>query len=80
MIVLPAAYDGRTGYSDNRSLLSWRNPVIHAERRKPWARGLSTTALKEYEPALARRITQLVELLHATRQTKNLAQIFKFFS
>ncbi|KAH8091068.1 cytochrome P450 [Cristinia sonorae] len=56
-------HDGRGFFADNRNLLNWRDPIMHAKRRKPWARGLNPVSLKQFEPVLEARVTQLVDLL-----------------
>ncbi|KAI0265869.1 high nitrogen upregulated cytochrome P450 monooxygenase 2 [Gloeopeniophorella convolvens] len=52
---------------DNRrepdALIAIRDPTLHARARKPWDRGLSSRALKDYEPRIAKRANQLVERL-----------------
>ncbi|KAI0265982.1 high nitrogen upregulated cytochrome P450 monooxygenase 2 [Gloeopeniophorella convolvens] len=48
---------------DNRkesdALIAIRNPTLHAHARKPWDRGFSSRALKDYEPRIAKRVSQL---------------------
>ncbi|ETW83732.1 hypothetical protein HETIRDRAFT_472015 [Heterobasidion irregulare TC 32-1] len=50
---------------DNRSqppsLVGQRDPSVHAHRRKPWNRGFTSAALKEYEVIIAKRCRQLQE-------------------
>ena len=80
-VYLRVAYDGRSGYSTHRALLAWRDPILHAQRRKPWARGLSTAALKDYEPDMIKRTAQLVDLLlKKDGQTIDLSETIKFFA
>lgn len=56
-------------------MLAWRDTAIHAKRRKPWSRGTNTTALKDYEPVLAARVSQLVDLLlHRSNGTVDLSE------
>ncbi|KAI0265058.1 high nitrogen upregulated cytochrome P450 monooxygenase 2 [Gloeopeniophorella convolvens] len=43
------------------SLIGCRDPVEHAIRRRPWSRAFSSTALKEYEVIIAKRLRQLVD-------------------
>ncbi|THH32413.1 hypothetical protein EUX98_g1775 [Antrodiella citrinella] len=75
------AYDGRTSYSKIKPLIAWRDASIHAQRRRSWTRGMSTSALKEYEPALAERITQLVDgLLNSRGETTDMVEWLRFFS
>jgi cytochrome P450 len=36
---------------------------LHIEKRKPWNRAFSSTAIKEYEILVAKRVRQLVSCL-----------------
>ena len=64
-----------------RSLISNRDPVEHAKRRRPWTRAFSTAALKEYQPLVAKRATQLTEALANTKgEPTNLTQWIAFFT
>lgn len=75
------AWDGRTRFGVNRPLIGWRDPAVHAKRRQPWTRGMSTSALKEYEPILAGRISQLVNAMLQTQgKSVDLGQMIKYFS
>ncbi|KAH8101537.1 cytochrome P450 [Cristinia sonorae] len=74
-------WDGRARYSTDRLLIGWRDPTMHAKRRQPWTRGLSTAAIKDYEPTLAERVTQLVDLVSTRRgEIVDLADMFRKFS
>ncbi|KAH8082017.1 cytochrome P450 [Cristinia sonorae] len=74
-------WDGRTRYSSNRALIGWRDLKMHAKRRRPWTLGLSTAAIKEYEPTLAERVEQLACLaMKFEGQTVDLADFFRKFS
>ena len=44
-----------------KSLISTRTAAEHAKRRRPWTRAFSTAALKEYQPTIHKRGTQLAE-------------------
>ncbi len=44
-------------------LIAQRDPVLHMHQRKPWNRGFSSAAMKEYEIMVAKRIRQLVGCL-----------------
>lgn len=61
MLVSYAGSDGRACHDANRSVIAWRDPVTHAQRRIPWSRGLNTAALKDYEPTISDRVAQLVD-------------------
>ncbi|PIL25991.1 cytochrome P450 [Ganoderma sinense ZZ0214-1] len=66
------------------SLLSATNiPMVgiqdvdeHMRRRRPWARGLSTSASKAYQPLIAKRARQLVNRLEGQSREVNLEQWF----
>ncbi|KAI0319719.1 high nitrogen upregulated cytochrome P450 monooxygenase 2 [Amylostereum chailletii] len=49
---------------DNRtsapSLIAQRDPVAHAQQRRPWNRAFSSAAMKDYEVIIAQRARQLV--------------------
>ncbi|KAI0279986.1 cytochrome P450 [Russula aff. rugulosa BPL654] len=45
------------------SLIAERDPVKHMHQRKLWNRAFSSTALKEYEVIMAKRIRQLIDCL-----------------
>ncbi|GJE85092.1 cytochrome P450 [Phanerochaete sordida] len=45
------------------SLIGLRDNASHARRRRPWTRAFSSAALRNYEPVIARRGAQFVELL-----------------
>ena len=53
-------WEGRPG---RPNLISQRDPVLHMQERKPWARAFSSTAMKEYEIIVAKRVRQLVGCL-----------------
>jgi cytochrome P450 len=58
-------WDGRaipSAKSEDRSLLTLRDSAIHAERRKLWNKGFSTSALKDYEEIVVNRGKQLVAI------------------
>ncbi|KAI0067778.1 cytochrome P450 [Artomyces pyxidatus] len=45
------------------TLISRRDPVEHARRRKPWNRGFTSAAVRDYEDIVIKRSQQLVERL-----------------
>ncbi|GJE94426.1 cytochrome P450 [Phanerochaete sordida] len=61
-------------------LIGIRDPAEHARRRRPWTRAFSTAALKEYEPIIIKRITQLSDQLLSQKGTLNLATWFSWFT
>lgn len=81
MLNLSSAWDARTGFSPHKPLIAWRDHASHAKARRAWTRGLSSAALKDYEPTLAERVTQLVDLArrHEGKPT-DVAELFKRFS
>ncbi len=44
-------------------LVAQRDPILHMDQRKPWNRGFSSAAMKEYEIIVAKRVRQLVGCL-----------------
>ena len=42
-------------------LVGVRDSVEHAKRRRTWNRGFNSTAIKQYEPAVYERVSQLLE-------------------
>lgn len=63
------------------SLIATRDPVKHAKRRRPWTRAFSTAALKEYQPMVAKRATQLTDGLADTQGVPtNLTQWIAYFT
>jgi len=55
-------WEGRPG---TPSLIAQRDPVIHMQQRKPWNRAFSSTAVKEYEVIVAKRLRQLIGCLES---------------
>ncbi|KAI0628638.1 high nitrogen upregulated cytochrome P450 monooxygenase 2 [Trametes polyzona] len=52
----------------------------HLERRKPWARAFSASAMKEYEPMVAARAMQLVQALLRQEGEVNIGIFVNYFS
>ena len=44
-----------------QTMIALQDHSTHLARRRPWARGLSNAAVKEYEPLVAARTRLLVE-------------------
>ncbi|KAH8920212.1 cytochrome P450 [Atractiella rhizophila] len=63
------------------ALINIRDPAVHAERRKYWARGFTPQALKEYNVAMDKRVVELMIHLkaHAKRGPVDLNPWFKAF-
>ncbi|TCD68528.1 hypothetical protein EIP91_010584 [Steccherinum ochraceum] len=80
------AWDGHFPHTEFRPLISWRDSDTHAKARRPWNRAFSTAAVKEYEPTLAKRVAQLVDLVKkfaakSGREKKvDMTLLFKYFS
>ncbi|KAF8258328.1 cytochrome P450 [Lactarius quietus] len=53
-------WDGPPG---RPSLVDQRDPTKHLEQRKPWNRAFATSALKEYDELLMKRVRQLTSCL-----------------
>lgn len=78
-------WEGRKGPP---MLVAQRDPILHMHQRKPWNRAFSSTAMKEYEPIVAKRIRQLVGCLEDMTQRSdqkgsavvNMAQWLKYFT
>jgi len=70
------------------TLIAQRDPILHMEQRKPWTRAFSSTAMKEYEIIVAKRVRQLVgcleEMIGRSDEKANavvdMTQWLKFFS
>ena len=56
-------WDARRNPYGERALLAIRDQREHARRRKPWNRAFSITAVKDYEPTVQKRASQLMQEL-----------------
>ncbi|KAJ6490793.1 cytochrome P450 [Mycena vitilis] len=77
-------WDGRSvsGYKapEERGLVN-RDLKLHAEARTAWNTPFTPAAIKEYEPLLIRRVTQLIEALRAEESDNiDISRWFSFFS
>ncbi|KAF8265714.1 cytochrome P450 [Lactarius quietus] len=45
------------------TVIAQRDPILHMQQRKPWNRAFSSTAMKEYEIIVAKRVRQLMGCL-----------------
>ena len=63
----------------NPPMAGIQDTQVHLARRRSWARGLSPSALKEYEGLVGRRVRQLLRLLEAQDATVVLGQVFNYF-
>ncbi|KAG2147601.1 cytochrome P450 [Suillus clintonianus] len=74
-------WDGRMAeQSVIRTVISVRDPVEHARRRKPWHRAFSVTALKGYEEILGKRVQQFVTILEQQTKPINLSERISHFT
>ncbi|KAI8969790.1 high nitrogen upregulated cytochrome P450 monooxygenase 2 [Trametes punicea] len=71
---------GRTLNAEDLPLVGIADPAVHTERRKPWIRALSTAAVKEYEPMIAHRTTQLVQAFERQSGEVMISDFFNYFS
>jgi len=71
------------------TIVSQRDPILHMEQRKPWARAFSSTAMKEYGIIVAKRVRQLVgcleDMIERSDEKANAALVdmtlwFEYFS
>ncbi|EKM53670.1 uncharacterized protein PHACADRAFT_211341 [Phanerochaete carnosa HHB-10118-sp] len=72
-------WDGRAFKPPVLPLVGLREVAEHSRRRRPWNRAFSTAALKEYEPVIAKRGAQLVEIL-AERKEADFARWVHFLT
>lgn len=73
-------WPGRTFHNPQPGIIGFRDQTEHARRRRIWNRALNTTALKDHEPTIAKRVDQLVEVLGSQKGTVDLAQWLSFFT
>lgn len=62
-LTVSAVWDGRSKPDGVKSLIVIRDQKEHIRRRKPWNRAFSMSAMKDYEPALQKRASQLMREL-----------------
>lgn len=62
------------------SLVSERDPVLHAEKRKVWNRGFMPAALREYDEPLMKRTAQLIERLGQQVGTVDLGKWISYYT
>ncbi|KAG2110892.1 cytochrome P450 [Suillus discolor] len=74
-------WDGRMAeQTATRTVISVRDPVEHARRRKPWHRAFSVAALKGYDEILGKRVQQFLTVLEQQTQPFNLAELISHFT
>ncbi|KAI0641498.1 high nitrogen upregulated cytochrome P450 monooxygenase 2 [Trametes meyenii] len=71
---------GRILTATDLPMIGLMDPVVHAERRKPWNRAFSATALKEYEPLIASRVSQLVQVLERQVGEFDIGRFMNYFT
>ncbi|KAH9888087.1 high nitrogen upregulated cytochrome P450 monooxygenase 2 [Cubamyces lactineus] len=71
---------GRLLTATDLPLVGIMDPHVHAERRKPWNRAFSAAAVKEYEPLIASRATQLVQTLEKQSGEVVIGRFFNYFT
>ncbi|KAI0337455.1 cytochrome P450 [Trametopsis cervina] len=52
-------------YPSVPSMITMRDPSMHAKRRRYWSRGFGISAVKEYQPLVQKRVAQFVDLLES---------------
>ncbi|KII83948.1 hypothetical protein PLICRDRAFT_432908 [Plicaturopsis crispa FD-325 SS-3] len=70
----------RLSKQKTKTLIALTDAKDHARRRKPWLRGLNSTALKDYEIIIERRTSQLVSALAAQKGAVDMTQWISFFA
>ncbi len=64
----------------NPPMVGIQDTRLHLARRRPWARGLALSALKEYDRLIGKRTKQLVHLLENRHGTVVvLGEMFDYF-
>lgn len=71
---------GRMLHQDPLAAIALPTNVEHARRRRPWNRAFSSAAIKEYQPVVARRVSQLVTALQEQQGQVDLAQWVSYFT
>ncbi len=63
LIFISSDYDTRE-HEAGVSLDGLRDPALHTIRRKPWARGMNSTAMKYYEDLVRSQVGELARAFH----------------
>lgn len=71
---------GRALHQDPLPLISLLDDAEHSRRRKSWNRAFSSAAVREYQPVVAQRATQLVQALQEQRSVVDLSQWMSYFT
>ncbi|KAJ3774933.1 cytochrome P450 [Lentinula raphanica] len=76
-----AFWDGRFPPNGvGRSLISVRDSREHSIRRRPWNCAFNSTAIKNYEPLIDARTSELVDVLRKQSGTVNFLQWVQYFT
>lgn len=74
-------WDGRRNPDKEPNLLATRSSADHAKKRVAWSHAFSSAAIKDYQPAIFTRATQLAEQLEARAGTVvNLVDWMSYFA
>ncbi len=79
-------WDPRRNPDIDPPLIALRDLHEHGRQRKPWNRAFSTSAVKDYEPVIAKRAIQLADALERVsetqsgRRTVDLSEWFGYFA
>ncbi|KAI0761269.1 high nitrogen upregulated cytochrome P450 monooxygenase 2 [Trametes elegans] len=71
---------GRTLSATDVPLPGVQDPAAHMERRKLWNRAMNMSSLKEYEPCMAGRANQLLEVLGRQDGELDIGKYFNYFT
>lgn len=71
---------GRSMHQNPLPLISVQDNAEHARRRRSWNRAFNSMALKEYQPTVARRVSQFAQVLQAQEGVTDLAQWVSYFA
>ena len=61
-------------------MMGIQDPAEHARRRRPWNRGMSQAAIKEYEPVFAARVHLLVRRLEEQQGKADLSKWIEYLT
>jgi cytochrome P450 len=74
-------WDGRIPDHEVRGIIMVKDPLEHASRRRPWNRGFSTIALKEYEAMVIDSVKMLMNGLEQREgQVIDIARWMTYFA
>ena len=76
-------WDGRRNPDRPHSLITCKTRAEHARLRVPWNYAFRSESLRDYQPIIVRRASQLVEVLEKralARETVNLVTYMSYFA